>query len=161
MAKLKQTAAFKQFAPEDIYAGIRFVGSDKVVPHNIVYCEVMNHPTGIEFLDRFADLMKDYGHRFPNWYAGCLGIKTLQLTATVSTLTGCTFVDFMERYLLLLVTDLLTQTDSPVDAVARRTGFPRASELNQYLRRVCGRSPLEIRRIGRRRKAAEENDVRA
>lgn len=141
----EKRAVFRQFAPSDIYEGIVFKGPGSEVPHKVKYCEIQNRLTGIEVLDLFMDLLQEYGHRPAQFYADRLGITRVQLVAVLSVLTGYAFRDFVDKYLLLVATDLLVRTDSPVDAVARRTGFPRASELSQFLQRVHGSAASSLR----------------
>lgn len=157
MAKSKKNVTFKQFVPDDIYAGLRFIGPGETVPHKLVYCEVVNRPTGIDFLDCFVGLLANHGHHYARWYAYRLGIGTFDFKGAVAALTGCTFVDFKDRYMQLLATDLLVQTDNTVSDIARRMGFPRACELSQFLRRVCRQSALQLRRTERRRMAAGDD----
>lgn len=141
-----QEVSFKQFAPADIYAGVKFEASpDGKIHHDIAHCVISNRPTGIEMLDQFAGLLLLHGHRYPQWYAKKLGLETAQFSYAVSALTGYSCPLFIDTYLLLMITDLLRLTDSPITAVARRAGFPRASELSQFLQRVCRRTPGALR----------------
>lgn len=142
---MKKQVAFKQFTPADIYAGVIFKGPGTVVPHKIVYCEVVNRRTGVELLDKFVELLSVHGNDYVRWYAGQLGLPTQQFAHAIEALTGLSCSDFMDRYLLLFITDLLTRTDNRIGEVARRAGFPRPSELSQFLRRVCKLIPSQIR----------------
>lgn len=142
----KKQVAFRQFAPADIYAGLEFHSSEgTTAPSDIAHCVVVNRETGTILLDCFVGLLQSYGHRCIQWYAARMGIKTEQLSYTISALTGYVCNNFMDTYLLLIITDLLKLTHNSITEVARRTGFPRASELSQFLQRMCGCSARELR----------------
>lgn len=148
---MKKLTAFKQFSPEEIYNGIVYKGTDNAAPRKVIHYEGSNRPTGIEVLDKFCDLLRSEGHRYPHWFARQLGINNAQLYYTTETLTGYSSSDFIDAYLILLITDLLAATDEQIATVARRVGFPRASELGQFVRRMRQCTPSELRHMGRAR----------
>lgn len=143
---MKKQVAFKQFTPTDIYGGLIFKGPGAVVPHKVVYCEIVNRRTGIELLDKFVEYLSIHGNCYVQWYAYQLGLPTQQFSYAVEALTGFSCSAFIDAYLLLFITDLLRQTDDRIGEVARRAGFPRASELSQFLQRVCRQTPSQLRR---------------
>ena len=143
---MTEQALFKQFKPADVYAGTIFKGPGAVVPHKVVYCEIVNRRTGIELLDKFIEYLNIHGNCYARWYAYQLGLPAPLFMHAIEALTGLSCSDFMDRYLLLFITDLLGQTDDRIGEVARRASFPRPSELSQFLQRVCGRTPSQLRR---------------
>ncbi|WP_420910100.1 helix-turn-helix domain-containing protein [Odoribacter lunatus] len=150
---MEKQPVFKQFPPEDIYAGIVFKGPDLVIPHKTVYCEIQSRQTGIELLDRFIKDLNSHGHHYPQWYARRLGLHTQYFGPTITTLTGLPCSAFIDKYLLLFITDLLSQTDDNISEIAHRAGFPRPSELSQFLQRVCRQTPSQLRHNSRKRPA--------
>lgn len=150
----KKQAVFKQFSPAYVYGGIVFKGPGAYVPRKVMYCEIINRRTGIELLDKFVELLNVHGNGYARWYAYQLGLPSLQFAHAVEALTGVPCRTFMDRYLLLLITDLLVQTNDRIGEVARRVGFPRPSELGQFLQRVCKRTPSQLRREKRQEREA-------
>lgn len=142
---MEKQSTFKQFTPGDIYAGIAFKGPGPVIPHKTVYCEIQSRPTGIELLDKFVEDLNSHGHRYPQWFARRLGLPTQYFNPAITALTGLSCSVFIDKYLLLFITDLLTQTNDNISEIAHRAGFPRPSELSQFLQRVCGQTPSQLR----------------
>lgn len=115
---------YHKFVPQDIF--ISFIGRE--VTEEELWCGmqkgvIFNKQTGNEFLDLFASLVHHYMSHNPSFYAGKLGVSTLDLSGCLKVLTGLTADDWVMAYLRLAVCDLLLHTDWKLDEIAKRTGY--------------------------------------
>jgi AraC-like DNA-binding protein len=81
--------------------------------------------------------------------AGSVHLQPAYFSALFKRTTGHSPVDFLNRYRLARVRDLLLASDRPLEEVAALTGFYDASHLIRVFRRVEGTSPGRFRRARR------------
>lgn len=82
-----------------------------------------HRPTGNNFIDLFARLVRKYGKQDGEFFAQKMGVERDDLYRAMIAMTGLSLPEWVNRYLLLAATELLEQTDLSITAIAKRLGF--------------------------------------
>ena len=131
---MSMCAVFHQFTPAELYIGI-------TEPINTVADTAYEVPApGYAFLDLFLANLHRHGMHTANYHAALLDIKKIEFCFTLQTLTGMTFTDFTEAYILLMATDLLKAPNKDLKHISKRLGFGSYSGFYRFmLRKGMGR----------------------
>ncbi len=131
---MSMCAVFHQFTPAELYIGI--TEPVNTVADNASEAPATGfHTTGYAFLDIFLANLHQHGMHTANYHAALLGIKKIELCFTLQTLTGMTFTDFTEAYILLMAKDLLKGTKIDLKDVSKRLGFGSYSGFYRFMMR--------------------------
>ena len=97
--------------------------------------------------DLFINLVQKYfkTERFLDFYASKLEITPKHLSRTLKAITGCTAVEWIERYVILEAKVLLKSTNMNIQQIADELNFPSQSFFGKYFKKVVGTSPKEFR----------------
>ena len=126
---MSMCAVFHQFTPAELYIGI-------TEPINTVADNASEAPaTGYAFLDLFLANLHRHGMHTANYHAALLDIKKIEFCFTLQTLTGMTFTDFTEAYILLMATDMLKAPNKDLKLVSKRLGFGSYSGFYRFMMR--------------------------
>ena len=126
---MSMCAVFHQFTPAELYIGI-------TEPINTVADTAYEVPApGYAFLDLFLANLHRHGMHTANYHAALLDIKKIEFCFTLQTLTGMTFTDFTEAYILLMATDLLKAPNKDLKLVSKRLGFGSYSGFYRFMLR--------------------------
>lgn len=74
-----------------------------------------------------------------------VGLSTEALARTFKRSQGETIGQFIVKVRVRRAADLLAQTDTSIDAVAEKTGFPNRFYLSRVFKKITGQSPAEFR----------------
>lgn len=132
-------ATFKQYKPADLY--INMDQPETMEADSSIEVPTTGfRPTGSSFLDAFINNLHQRGMRSGDYHAAKLGIKRTEMCVTVLTLTGTSYTDFTEAYILLMAKDLLKGTKIDLKDVSKRLGFGSYSGFYRFmLRKGMGR----------------------
>ena len=132
-------ATFKQYKPADLY--INMDQPETMEADSSIEVPTTGfRPTGSSFLDAFVNNLHQRGIRSGDYHAAKLGIKRTDMCVTVLTLTGMSYTDFTEAYILLMGKDLLKGTKIDLKHVSKRLGFGSYSGFYRFmLRKGMGR----------------------
>ena len=126
---MSMCAVFHQFTPVELYIGI-------TEPINTVADTAYEVPApGYAFLDLFLANLHRHGMHTANYHAALLDIKKIEFCFTLQTLTGMTFTDFTEAYILLMATDLLKAPNKDLKHISKRLGFGSYSGFYRFMLR--------------------------
>ena len=126
---MSMCAVFHQFTPAELYIGI-------TEPINTVADTAYEVPApGYAFLDLFLANLHRHGMHTANYHAALLDIKKIEFCFTLQTLTGMTFTDFTEAYILLMATDLLKAPNKDLKHISKRLGFGSYSGFYRFMMR--------------------------
>jgi len=126
---MSMCAVFHQFTPAELYIGI-------TEPINTVADTAYEVPApGYAFLDLFLANLHRHGMHTANYHAALLDIKKIEFCFTLQTLTGMTFTDFTEAYILLMATDLLKAPNKDLKHISKRLGFGSYSGFYRFMLR--------------------------
>jgi AraC-like DNA-binding protein len=118
-------ATFHQFTPAELYIGMEDPEAS----------ESTFRPTGIGFQDSFINNLHHHGYHSAKYHATLLGISRTELCFTVLTITGMTYTDFTEAYILLMAADLLKDKKKDLKDVAKQLGFASYSGFYRFMMR--------------------------
>lgn len=132
-------ATFKQYTPAELYLNLdppETLEADS----SIEVPTTGFRPTGNAFLDAFVNNLHQQGIRTGDYHAKLLGIKRSEMCITVLTLTGMSYTDFTEAYILLMANDLLKTKKNELRDTAKRLGFGSYSGFYRFMiRKGMGR----------------------
>ena len=127
-------ATFKQYKPADLY--INMDQPETMEADSSIEVPTTGfRPTGSSFLDAFINNLHQSGMRSGDYHAAKLGIKRTDMCVTVLTLTGMSYTDFTEAYILLMANDLLKDTKIDLKHVSKRLGFGSYSGFYRFMLR--------------------------
>ena len=127
-------ATFKQYKPADLY--INMDQPETMEADSSIEVPTTGfRPTGSSFLDAFVNNLHQCGIRSGDYHAAKLGIKRTEMCVTILTLTGMTFTDFTEAYILLRATDMLKAPNKDLKLVSKRLGFGSYSGFYRFMMR--------------------------
>jgi len=134
------TAIFHQFTPTELYIGIvqpaNITDQNQPEPPTLGF-----HPTGCGFLDAFVANVHNHGVHTTAYHAHLMGVSKTELCFTVLTLTGMSFTDFTDAYILLLAKDLMEDKKNDLKFVAQRLGFGSYSGFYRFIIRKKKEKP--------------------
>ena len=116
--------AYKKILPKDIF--ISYLGREATEAELWAGAQngVIHHKkTGNEFLDYFADLIRQHMQHGVGFYAKLLGVTTAELTGCIKVLTGIRAETWIDDYIWLCVYDVLLHTDWKNEKVAQKMGY--------------------------------------
>lgn len=138
----------KKILPEDVYVSVLtkevteeqlWLGMDTTRPGR--------KPSGCFFLDAFVDLMHEkLRYARASAYADGLGVELEDLYGYLRVVTGISFRDWRDRYLLLMVKELLRDTEKGCLEIARFLGFDSNTAFSQWATPLLGKAPTAWRR---------------
>ncbi len=140
---------YKRYLPEDVYTSM--IDTETVETETgLVQKPLENRPTGCDFLDVFAKLVRQHGNLQAKQYARMMGIEAQALTKTMDVLTGMGAREWVCEYLRLASCELLERTHWSIGKVGKRLGFPSGSTFSQFFSRVQKYQPYEWRLLKQR-----------
>lgn len=103
--------------------------------------------TNNRLTDQFFQLVQNNfkTERFLEFYAERLGVSSRHLSRTMKMLTGCTAVEWIERYVILEAKVLLKSTNMSIQQISDELNFPSQSFFGKYFKKNTGVSPKEFR----------------
>lgn len=125
-------ATFKQYTPAELYINLEQPETLEA-DSSIEVPTTGFRPTGNAFLDAFVNNLHKYGIRSGDYHAKLLGIKRTEMCISVLTLTGMSYTDFTEAYVLLMSNDLLKARKKDLRLVAKRLGFGSYSGFYRFM----------------------------
>ncbi|MGC3979010.1 MAG: AraC family transcriptional regulator [Paludibacteraceae bacterium] len=127
-------ATFKQYTPAELYLNLdppETLEADS----SIEVPTTGFRPSGNAFLDAFVNNLHQHGMRSGDYHAKLLGIKRTEMCISVLTLTGMSYTDFTEAYILLMANDLLKTKKNELRDTAKRLGFGSYSGFYRFMMR--------------------------
>ena len=117
-------ATFKQYSPQELYVPVS--KPDSLEAENEFDLPVSGfRPTGCVFFDTFMTNLSHYGIRNARFHANLLGINYAEMCIAISVLTGMTYTDFTEGYVIVKAEDLIRNKSgkTTMQDIAASVGF--------------------------------------
>lgn len=127
--------SYHQFSPSELYAGIH--DTDTLEADQFIGFRA----SGCTFLDAFVGNLHQHGLRSASVHAGLLGISPKQLCAVIPVLTGWSYINFTEEFILLMTRDLLKSNKKDLRVIAKRLGFASYSGFFRFVMRKMKVNP--------------------
>ena len=142
---------YKHIVPADIYISLFAKQPANDAPQQEpAPNEWGNLPSGNDFIDLFAGLIRKYGYRPVSFYAREMGVPVRLMPHTILALTGIHARTWVHEYLILEACELVEKTDLQFKEIGKRLHFSPVSFSRFFqLMRKC--QPYELRH-GRKRK---------
>jgi len=141
---------YKHIRPIDIYVSLFPEQSAEDMPQSErTPNEWGNLPSGNDFIDLFAGLVRKHGYHTVAFYAQKMGVPVRLLSPTILALTGLQAREWIHEYLILEVCELVEKTKLQFKEIGERLHFSPVSFSRFFqLMRKC--QPYEWRN-GRKR----------
>ena len=119
---------YKHIRPTDIYVSLfaKKPADDAPQPERTPN-EWGNLPSGNDFIDLFAGLIRKYGHRTVSFYAREMGVPVKLMPHTILALTGIYAREWIHEYLILEAEELVKKTDMKFKEIGKRLHFSPVS----------------------------------
>ena len=117
-------ATFKQYSPQELYVPVS--KPDTLEAENESDVPVQGfRPTGSVFFDTFMTNLSHFGIRNARFHANLLGINYAEMCIAISVLTGMTYTDFTEGYVIVKTEDLIKNKSgkTTMQDIAASVGF--------------------------------------
>ena len=108
-----------------------------------------NRLTENDFMNLFARLLHEHGHKTIKFYAGIMGVKPKELQICIKAMSGILANEWVWRYLHLASRELLRETEMSMGEVAKALGFSSLNTFTRYFHRMEGVFPREYSRSKR------------
>ena len=141
--KPMNNSIYPKIKPDAVYGGMKVLTGNEERRLEDILQE--NRPTGNDFVDLFASLVRRYGNRQVITYAKMMGLEPRLLMASMVAMSGMGAREWLCEYLRLASCDLLANTDWPISEVGRILGFTSAGSFNQFFSRQQKAQPYEWR----------------
>lgn len=137
---------YKKILPEEVYVTIfDRPATDEELWHGLPAHFEGNRPTGNNFIDLFARLMRRYQFAEAKFYASQMGIDDRYFGKTILALTGISAVEWRNRYVMMSAFELLEKTDQGIHEIATRLGFCHPSVFSRFFRQQTRMQPYQWR----------------
>ena len=138
---------YKLIRPEDVFVSI----FDREATEEEMWMGLPRHfegnrPTGNNFMDLFARLVRQYQCRDIVFYAELMGIPDQFFGKAIRAMSGMSAVAWRDRYTILSACELLAKSDDSITDIAKRLGFSTASSFCHYFLKHSKSTPREWRR---------------
>lgn len=130
---MRMSITFKQYAPSDLYIGVGEPGT--LEPDSELDDITGFRPIGGAFLNAFVNNLHYLGIHTADFHAAKLGIPRIDFCFAVQILTGMTYTNFTETYILLMANDLLKDRKTSLKTVSERLGFGSYSGFYRFMLR--------------------------
>ncbi|RHJ81545.1 helix-turn-helix domain-containing protein [Parabacteroides sp. AM08-6] len=137
---------YKQIIPEDVF----ITTADRKPTEEERWLGVTddfngNRPTGNNFVDLFAYLIRKYGRKDTCFYARIMGVKTEDLNMAIRAMSGISGWEWRNRYLLLEAKELLEESNMQINDISAKLGFSQPSVFTKFFQANTHSQPWEWR----------------
>ena len=142
---------YKKYTPEEVFLfHFKRELTDDEVAAGITLNEYGNVPTGIEFLDYFAGLVRRFGYAQPELHAKAIDVPEEALKHTVSTLTGHSIYEWIDFYVILGAYEVLKNKRKKLKEYVQQIGFTQYSVFSKYFKKRIKETPSDMHYLLRR-----------
>ncbi len=141
------SSEYKKILPEDVYITI----FDRESTESELRSELSkdfsgNRPSGNDFIDFFASLVRAHQFRSVKYYAKLMGLDPLALNTTISVLTGIGAKEWCRRYVMLTACELLLKSEYGIGEISSRLGFSQVSVFSHFFLQQTKERPSDWQR---------------
>ena len=139
---------FKKILPDDIFLSVM---KNYAAPEEELWKGTVDprrpgrHLSGNEVIDAAVDLMYKNRHNSGENYAAWLGFPIRDLNGFFRIMTGMTFVEWNDQFLLLMAKELLDKSNLSSSEIAKWMHFTTVNVFGRWFRHLSGRQPIEWR----------------
>lgn len=143
---------YKKITPEDIFITIFDREPTEAERWMGVLSSCPGHrPSGNNFMDLFAHLLRTYGKKDAKFYAARMGVDAIDFNGAVSAMSGMPVRDWINRYLELAACEMLEKSDIRITEIHKRLGFSAPSAFTTFFKEQTGETPYSWRCLKRDR----------
>ena len=140
---------YKHIRPADIYVSLFPEQSAKQLSDGAPQQECMpnewgNLPSGNDFIDLFAGLIRKHGHHTVSFYARKMGVPIRMMPQTIFALSGIHALKWIHEYLILEACELVEKTDLQFKEIGERLNFSPVT-FSRFFQQMRKCQPYELR----------------
>ncbi len=118
-----------------------------------------NRPSGNSLMDKLAGLINVHGMKTAKVYDKMFGAKAGNLQHLVRLVSGLSFTQWRDQYIVLATKELLVETDYKLDEIAKRLGFSGINSFSKWYIRIEKESPSTWRYFAKRKRQQQEREL--
>ena len=139
------STTYKHIQPKDVYTTmIPNKPSLDDAGQEIVLNKWGNLPSGNDFIDLYAGLIRKYGNRTVGFYAQEMGVPLRLMSNTILAMTGLSARTWIHEYVILGVCELVKETDMQFNHIGKRLGLSPVS-FSRFVQLMRKCQPNELR----------------
>ena len=127
-----------------------------------LYCNsetIPNYTSGNEFIDELAQQMNQYMMRQSGFYEHAMNLGSHVLHKMMLSITGLTFNEWRNAYILLAANELLACTNHTLDVIGKRLGFASSKSFSIWYIRITKTTPFAMRKILKADRQKKEEEL--
>lgn len=137
---------YKQIRPEDVFiTAFKRKPTEEELWQGVPPDFEGNRPSGNNFIDLFAYLVRKHGRKEIKYYAQLMGVSSKDLCGAFRALTGMGAPEWRNQYLILEAKDLLEHSKLRIDQISTHLGFSQPSVFSVLFHTLTGKQPFEWR----------------
>ncbi len=148
---------YQKITPEKLFITILKQEEQKWKQEEGLYQK--NHTSGNECMDKLAELVSLYGMQPTKFYEKMLKLKQGVLHHIVFSYSGLSFIDWRNNYLMLASKELLSDTNYPIDVIAKRLKFSGITTFSKWFIRLEKQFPSKWRKSAKLKLKNKEKEL--
>jgi AraC-like DNA-binding protein len=140
-----KASIYKKIRPADVFTSTLGNSDNTMQQAKSTANWIELRPTGNNFIDLFAQLVREHGNLPAKTYAGLMGLELRLFTPAIVAMTGLGPREWICEYLHMASCELLEKTGLSIGQAGKCIGFPSASAFSQFFLRVQKCQPYEWR----------------
>ena len=142
---------YRKYTPKDIFVSYlgREATEEEIAEGYEPGQRVYNKKTGVEVFDIFTEMVHTHMNHYPEFYAEKFGVKSHEMAGYIKVMSGLYAKQWIDKYVYLVVSELLYETDMPMGEVAKATGFSSVASFSRSFIKRAGMPATEWRRKAR------------
>ncbi|MFV0592311.1 MAG: helix-turn-helix domain-containing protein [Draconibacterium sp.] len=140
--------SYTPILPEHVYSGLAEDIEANPDARKLADVVLENKPSGNNYIDMFANMVRRYGKADAKEYAGRMGAEFRYFDGAVRCLTGMSVHGWVNEYLRLVACDLVAKTTLNFKQIGKILGFSQSS-FSQFFRAYAHMQPWEYRNLKR------------
>jgi len=144
--KVMPAISYTPILPEHVYAGLAKNLEENPDVRKLSDVVLENKPSGNNYIDVFAEMIRWYGKADVKEYAGRMGAELRHFDGAIRCLTGMSAREWIIGYMRMVACDLVAETDLNFKKVGKILGFSQSS-FSQFFKAYVKMQPWEYRSL--------------
>lgn len=144
---------YRKYTPKDIFVSYlgREATEEEIAEGYEPGQKVYNRKTGVEVFDIFTEMVRTHMNHYPEFYAKKFGLRTCDLAGYIKVMSGLFAKQWIDKYVYLVASELLYETDLSMGEIAKATGFSSVASFSRAVIKRIGMPATEWRRKAKKK----------